>query len=435
MNRDKYPFQDKERLFDLLIHDLRSPLAVVAASVHNLIHRGERYGPLNEKQNQVMERIARNVQKSQFLIQEMIEILRSEEGIFQREYFYLEPALREALMDALGVTLPQIHDRLLQAAQPREFQTLLESQGIFFQIDGKFCRSFFCHDQRKIQQILRNLISNALKYRRKTVRIQIAGEADLVIQVEDDGPGIPIEGQKTIFGRFVQLEPAPVFPLSGLGLGLAGVKTLVEAMGGEITLKSQEGAGTAFTVIIPPLYRRKESAKGKDSILNEKSILAVDDEPDVLDILEEEINAECGGCRISRATTYDQALEYLSKEPFDLVILDIMGVRGFDLLDEAKRRGLPVAMLTAHALSAESLKKSIEKGARAYLPKEKLGEVVPFLEDILRYENDGGWNRLFGRLEDFFDLRFGPDWQQSDTKFWNSFSGKIGGRFDREVIK
>ena len=64
MNRDRTPFQDKERLFDLLIHDLRSPLAVVATSVHNLIHRGERYGPLTEKQNQVMERIARNVQKS-----------------------------------------------------------------------------------------------------------------------------------------------------------------------------------------------------------------------------------------------------------------------------------------------------------------------------------------------------------------------------------
>jgi signal transduction histidine kinase len=103
MNRDKTPFQDKERLFDLLIHDLRSPLAVVATSVHNLIHRGERYGPLNEKQNQVMQRIARNVQKSQFLIQEMIEILRSEEGIFQREYFYLEPALREALLDPAEV--------------------------------------------------------------------------------------------------------------------------------------------------------------------------------------------------------------------------------------------------------------------------------------------------------------------------------------------
>ena len=257
MNQDGYPFQDKERLFDLLIHDLRSPLAVVATSVHNLIHRGERYGPLTEKQNQVMERIARNVQKSQFLIQEMIEILRSEEGIFQREYFYLEPALREALMDALGVTLPQMHDRLLQAAHPREFQTLLESQGIFFQIDGKFCRSFFCHDQRKIQQILRNLISNALKYRRRTVRVQIAGETDLVIQVEDDGPGIPTEGQKTIFGRFVQLEPAPAFPLAGLGLGLAGVKTLVEAMGGENHFEESGGSGHGLYGYHPPSKPKK----------------------------------------------------------------------------------------------------------------------------------------------------------------------------------
>jgi CheY-like chemotaxis protein len=243
------------------------------------------------------------------------------------------------------------------------------------------------------------------------------------------------EGQEKIFNRFVQLEPAPVSPLAGLGLGLAGVKILVEAMGGAITLTSQKGAGTVFMVAIPPLNRRKESAVVRDSILNEKIILAVDDEPDVLDILEEEINAECRGCRISRATTYDQAMEALAKGSFDLVILDIMGVRGFDLLDEAKKRGLPVAMLTAHALSADTLKKSIEKGARAYLPKEKLGEVVPFLEDILEYENDEGWNRLFGRLGDFFDRRFGPDWQQPDTKFWNSVSGPIGGRFDRVIIK
>jgi CheY-like chemotaxis protein len=435
MKRDTFYFQNKERLFDLLIHDLRSPLAIVSTSVHNLIHRAERYGPLTDKQIQVMERIGRNVQKSQVLLQEMVEVLRSEEGIFQREYFYLEPVLLEALMDALEITLPEIYDRLRQASHPREFQTLLESQGIFFQITGRFCRSFFCHDQRKIQQILRNLVSNALKYRRRRVGIQIEGETEVCIRVEDDGPGMSTEGQEKIFNRFVQLEPAPVSPLAGLGLGLAGVKILVEAMGGAITLTSQKGAGTVFMVAIPPLNRRKESAVVRESVLNEKTILAVDDEPDVLDILEEEINAECRGCRISRATTYDQAMEALARGPFDLVILDIMGVRGFDLLDEAKKRGLPVAMLTAHALSPETLKKSIEKGARAYLPKEKLGEVVPFLEDILQYEYDDGWNRLFGRLGDFFDRRFGPDWQQPDTKFWNSFSGQIGGRFDRVIIK
>ena len=64
---------------------------------------------------------------------------------------------------------------------------------------------------------------------------------------------------------------------------------------------------------------------------------------------------------------------------YDVVILDIMGVRGFDLLDLAVKKKIRVAMLTAHALSPEALKKSVELGARAYLPKEKLGEIVVFI--------------------------------------------------------
>ncbi|MEW6184155.1 MAG: ATP-binding protein [Thermodesulfobacteriota bacterium] len=431
------PTKKPEQLFDLFIHDLRSPLAVAAASVQNLLRHSERYGPVSDKQKQMLERIIRNIHKSQALLQEMIEIMRSEEGIFQREYFFLEPALRQALMDALETTLPQVHDQLLHASHPQGFQSLLETQGISYAISGRFCRSFFCHDQRKIQQVLRNLISNALKYRRTRIWISIDGDAEIFIQIRDDGQGILPEGQKRIFNRFVRLETEQTFEYSGLGLGLAGVKTLVEAMEGKIEFNSREGEGTVFSLTIPPLNRRKgiPMGKEKDSILNGKTILAVDDEPDILDILEEEINAEGRGCRISKATSFEQAKEYLAREPFDLVILDIMGVRGFDLLEEATQKGLPVAMLTAHALSPEALKKSIEKGARAYLPKEKLGEVVPFLEDILQYQSEESWNRLFGRLGGFFDQRFGQDWQEQDTRFWNSFSGKIGGRFDRVIIK
>ncbi len=79
-----------------------------------------------------------------------------------------------------------------------------------------------------------------------------------------------------------------------------------------------------------------------------------------------------------------------------------MGVRGFDLLERAVLKKLPVAMLTAHALTPEALKKSIEMGARAYLPKEKLGEIVPFLEDVLTYEYLSGWKRLLMKLKGFF---------------------------------
>jgi CheY-like chemotaxis protein len=164
-----------------------------------------------------------------------------------------------------------------------------------------------------------------------------------------------------------------------------------------------------------------------ESILNGKSLLAVDDEPDVLMVLEEEILGAAPNCHFDKATDYGKATELLASFTYDLVILDIMGVRGFDLLDQAANRPFPfpVVMLTAHALNPEALRRSIEMGARAYLPKEKLGEVVPFLEDVLRYENIPGWSRLLQNLLGFFNARWGENWKKTDEKFWKEFDEKI----------
>ncbi len=162
-----------------------------------------------------------------------------------------------------------------------------------------------------------------------------------------------------------------------------------------------------------------------ESILNGKRILAVDDEPDVLAVLEEEILGYAPTCKIEKAMTYQEATQKLESQSFDAVVLDIMGVRGFDLLDQAVKKNFQVAMLTAHALNPESLKRSIEMGARAYLPKEKLGEIVPFLEDILE-SADGlsGWGRLMNKLEGYFAGRWGELWKKSEEKFWKDFEGK-----------
>ena len=103
----------------------------------------------------------------------------------------------------------------------------------------------------------------------------------------------------------------------------------------------------------------------KESVLNGKSILAVDDEADVLTVIEEEIRHACPDSRVEKATTYERAAELLRSDTFDLVILDIMGVRGFDLLEIAVRLGFKVAMLTAHALTPEALKKSHDLEQRA----------------------------------------------------------------------
>jgi CheY-like chemotaxis protein len=157
------------------------------------------------------------------------------------------------------------------------------------------------------------------------------------------------------------------------------------------------------------------------SILNNKRILAVDDEPDVLAVLEGEILEAAPHCKYEKATTYEEAADKLRSNNYDVVILDIMGVRGFDLLDLAVSRKLKVAMLTAHALNPEALKKSFESKARAYLPKEKLGEVVPFLEDVLSYDYLPGWRRLLERLKGFFDEKFESDWEKKTGLLWQEW--------------
>ncbi len=160
----------------------------------------------------------------------------------------------------------------------------------------------------------------------------------------------------------------------------------------------------------------------KKSVLNGKRILAVDDETDVLNLVEEEILRDCPSCNVDRADSYESAAEMLKSRFYDVVILDIMGVKGFDLLELAVSRKFPVAMLTAHALSSDALERSIKLGARAYLPKEKMGEIVPFLEDLLNYKYLPGWKRLLKKLGGFFDSKFGPDWEKkADLEAWKEW--------------
>lgn len=157
------------------------------------------------------------------------------------------------------------------------------------------------------------------------------------------------------------------------------------------------------------------------SILDGKTILAVDDEPDILSVLEGEILEAASTCKFEKANTYEEAVKKLESQTYDVVILDIMGVRGFDLLELAVKRNFRVTMLTAHALTPEALKRSFEMKARAYLPKEKLGEIVPFLEDVLRYEYLPGWKRLMKKMEGYFKTRWGEYWQKAEENFWEDF--------------
>jgi len=160
----------------------------------------------------------------------------------------------------------------------------------------------------------------------------------------------------------------------------------------------------------------KDAIMTKESPLKGKVILAVDDEPDVLEVIGEELDL----CIVHKARSYKEALQYLSNYTYDAIVLDIMGVNGFELLQQAVSREFPTVMLTAHAVTPEALKKSMKLGAISFLPKEKLPELKEYLEGAVLQEGISLWKKVFDKLGNYFNKRFGSDWKEKD-KFFREF--------------
>ncbi len=155
----------------------------------------------------------------------------------------------------------------------------------------------------------------------------------------------------------------------------------------------------------------------KDKILKGKAILIVDDEPDVIESLIELLHM----CKIDTASSYEEGKRLLENQFYDIAILDIMGVKGFDLLKIANENKIPAIMLTANSLSKESLKKSAREGAAYFAPKDKMVDIDVFVTDVLMAleMQKSTWEKFFDRLGAFYDRRFhGTNWREEEKKFW-----------------
>jgi hypothetical protein len=97
-----------------------------------------------------------------------------------------------------------------------------------------------------------------------------------------------------------------------------------------------------------------------------------------------------------------------------MAILDIMGVQGYELLKISNEKRVIGVMLTANAMTPDNVVKSYEEGAASFVPKEEMANITTFLIDIFEAEEKGKslWWRWFDRLADYFDSKFGPDWQE-----------------------
>ena len=153
------------------------------------------------------------------------------------------------------------------------------------------------------------------------------------------------------------------------------------------------------------------------NLLDGKRILVVDDEPDVLESLEELLSM----CDVEKAASFEEAKEALETRYFDMAVLDIMGVDGYKLLEIASERRVIPVMLTANALSVEDTVKSYKEGAASYVPKEEMTNIATYLNDILEARDKGKslWWRWLDRFASYYDKKFGPEWKEKHKEIWD----------------
>ena len=156
-----------------------------------------------------------------------------------------------------------------------------------------------------------------------------------------------------------------------------------------------------------------------EEVLKDKRILIVDDEPDILETLKELLDM----CIIDTAPNFETARKFLKNGTYDAAILDIMGVDGYGLLELTHNKGIPTIMLTAHALSADNLVKSIKEGAQSYLPKDQMADISTYLVEIIaaNKKNAGKSRKWLERLMPFFNKKFGPAWKDQHKEFWAEY--------------
>jgi PAS domain S-box-containing protein len=225
----KEAMRSRSRFYASMSHELRTPINAIIGYTELLTEQV--YGEIPEEQRTALDRIGRSARHLLDLVNDVLDLSKIEAGKLTIE---VEPVEIEPLIVDLEATM-----RPLASSHDVELS---------FDADATCARPIHT-DPRRLRQILMNLLSNAIRYGAgHPVGIRCAHEDGLRISVQDRGPGIEAESLEEIFDEFVQLEQVD---RGGTGLGLAIARTLARSLGGEVTVESEPGAGSTFTVHLP----------------------------------------------------------------------------------------------------------------------------------------------------------------------------------------
>lgn len=237
---------------EILIHDLKVPISVIDAGAKSLLNRQDTYGPLTEKQVKVLKRIIRNTLATQRLVNDVLELGRSREGVMLTSDFSISSLVITVLVEIFDLSDPMIADSIRKVQSYAELEKVLNPAGIRLVFDKKMWKTIVHLDAAKVKQILRNLATNAFKHRSCLVEIQgYFEEKKMILKVRDDGRGIPPANHQRIFETYFTTGGSIETAIESHGLGLAGVMVLLKDMGGGLILESDDGKGAEFIVTIP----------------------------------------------------------------------------------------------------------------------------------------------------------------------------------------
>ena len=365
--------QDASRLKDeflaTLSHELRTPLNAILGYAR-MIRGGLVTG---EKQVRAVETIERNATALTQIVEDVLDVSRIVSG--------------KVRLNVQPVDLPQVVHDALEATMPAANAKGVRVEAV---LDPRAAP--VAGDPDRLQQVVWNLVSNAVKFTGRGGKVQVRLErvnSHVEVVVSDTGIGIPPAFLPHVFERFRQADASITRERGGLGLGLAIARHFVEMHGGTIHASSSgEGKGATFRIELPLMivhpatdagvraHPHSETPGGGIPIpqLGGVHVLTVDDDRDSLRMVREIL--EAAGAQVSGADSALEALDMLEREHPDVLIADLglPHVDGFELLNRIRQhadqqvRDVPAAALTAYARS-EDRAKALRSGFHMHLSK------------------------------------------------------------------
>ena len=357
----------KDEFVATVSHELRTPLNSIKGWVHLL-----RAGRLTPDQTvSALEVVERSVRSQNQIVEDLLDISRITTGKLR--------------LDIRPVAVNSVIEAAIETVLPAA-----EAKGIVVEATLDQSAETIAGDHNRLQQVVWNLLSNAIKFSRKGGSVRVLSrrtESHLEITVEDNGQGISPDFLPFVFDRFRQEDATPGRKHRGLGLGLAIVRHLVEAHGGEVQAHSEgDGKGATFTVILPvvpvplldagrePVPLAVTETNPDLHVLDGVHILVVDDEADARELIAVILGQR--GAVVTTAASTPEALELMDKTHFDLLISDIgmPNSNGYALIRKVRERksehggNTPAIALTAFAQATDRVQ-AILAGYLTHVPK------------------------------------------------------------------